>query len=256
MTVRCAVLQTAPRFGDVEGNLAAIEDTVAGLDGVDLVVAPELATTGYDIDGLAERGHELAEPLDGDSVDRMRRLAVRHGLTLVVGVLEHDDVGSLFDTVVTCTPDGGMVPYRKTHVYPAEEGLFTAGDELLTVPTPVGDVGPMICFDHAFPEVATTLALAGAQVIANPAAVPNGYEHLLELRSRARAQDNQVFVVAANLAGDQFCGRSVVADPRGQVLASAGPEPTRLVVELDLDQITSERRAEPALRLRRADLYS
>jgi predicted amidohydrolase len=106
----------------------------------------------------------------------------------------------------------------------------------------------MICFEHAFPDVATALALRGAQVLVIPSAVPFGYEHRLTLRTRARAQDNQVFAVGCNLAGDGFCGRSLVADPRGEVLAEAGTEETVLRAAI-------EREREPALRLRRPDLY-
>ena len=83
--------------------------------------------------------------------------------------------------------------------------------------------------------------------------MPFGYEHLLTLRTRARAQDNQMFAVGCNLAGDGFCGRSLVADPRGEVLAEAGTEETVLRAVLDLAAIERER--EPALRLRRPDLY-
>ncbi len=120
----------------------------------------------------------------------------------------------------------------------------------MVAPTPAGRLGMMICFEHAFPDVATALALRGAQVLVIPSAVPFGYEHL---RTRARAQDNQGFAVGCNLAGDGFCGRSLVADPRGEVVAEAGTEETVLRAVLDLAAIERER--EPALRLRRPDLY-
>ena len=108
---------------------------------------------------------------------------------------------------------------------------------------------------HAFPDVATTLALRGAQILVIPSAAPFGYEHLLTLRTRARAQDNQVFAVGCNLTSDGFCGRSLVADPRGDVLAEAGVEETVFRAALDLAAIDREREREPALRFRRPDLY-
>ena len=79
-----------------------------------------------------------------------------------------------------------------------------AGTELVVAPTPAGRLGMMICFEHAFPDVATALALRGAQILVIPSAVPFGYEHLLTLRTRARAQDNQVFAVGSNLAGTRI----------------------------------------------------
>lgn len=252
--MRCAVLQTTPTFGAVNDNLDDLARLMVDLTDVDLVVAPELANTGYDIARLEVAGADLAEPLDGPSVTRLVELAAEHATTLVCGVLEAGDEG-LYDTVVICRPDGSVAPYRKTHLYPNEQPVFTAGRRLQPIDTKWGWVGPLICFEHAFPEVATTLALRGAQVLAIPSAVPDGYEHLLALRSRARAQDNQVFVVAANIASDGFCGRSLIVDPRGDVLANAGPDETVLVATIDLAEIEAERRREPSLQLRRPDLY-
>ena len=123
------------------------------------------------------------------------------------------------------------------------------------MPTPAGRLGPMLCFEHAFPEIATALALRGAEVLVIPSAVPIGFEHLLMLRTRARAQDNQVYAVACNMTGHGFCGGSLVADPRGDVLVSAGLGETVLLADLDLDAVRRERVQEPALRLRRPELY-
>ncbi|MGH7556894.1 MAG: carbon-nitrogen hydrolase family protein, partial [Gemmatimonadota bacterium] len=152
-------------------------------------------------------------------------------------------------------PDGAVARYRKSHLYPPERSHFAEGDELVVVPSAAGRIGMMICFEHAFPEIATTLALQGAEILAIPSAVPYGYEHLLDLRTRARAQDNQIFAVAANLAGEAFCGRSLIVDPRGEILAQADSSQTALRATLDLSAIERERKREPALRLRRPQLY-
>jgi predicted amidohydrolase len=249
------VLQMAASPGDLAANVDRLAELVrehaaAGA----LVVAPELVTSGYDLEVLARRGPELAEPLDGPIAARMSELATQTGATLVLGLLERDgDV--LYDTVVAVAPDGQVTPYRKSHLYPTESALFAAGTELVVAPTPAGRLGMMIYFEHAFPDVATTLALRDAEILVIPSAVPFGYEHLLTLRTRARAQDNQVFAVGCNLAGNGFCGRSLVADPRGDVLAEAGTEETVLRAVLDLAAIEREREREPALRLRQPDLY-
>jgi predicted amidohydrolase len=256
MNVVAVALQLAAAFGDVEGNRRQLVEAVGRLDGdVDLVVTPELYATGYDLAGLQRLGDRLAEPLDGPTVTVAAQLAAARDCTLVVGLLERGDDGALYDTAVVVRPDGSTVPYRKTHLYPSEDARFAAGDALFTVPTPAGRLGPLICFEHAFPEAATALALDGAQVLTIPSAVPDGYAHLLSVRTRARAQDNQVFVVACNVAGDGFCGRSLIVDPRGQVLAEAGAEPAILRATLDLGLIERERQREPALRLRRPELY-
>jgi predicted amidohydrolase len=250
-----AAIQLASEPGDVDGNLDRLVAEVRRIaPSSDLIVAPELALTGYDLDLVAARGRELAEPLDGPSIEILAALAADVDATLVVGVLELLD-DALFDTAVVLTPHGRTVGYRKSHLYPPETAVFAAGDELVTVPTPAGLLGPLICFEHAFPEVATTLALAGAQVLAIPSAVPVGYEHLLHVRNRARAQDNQLFVVACNATGHGFCGESMIVAPDGAVLAHAGPEPTTLLARVDLEAIAAERRQEPALAMRREPLY-
>ena len=249
------MLQMAAHPGELSVNVDRLAELVCRhADGAELVVAPELVTSGYDLDMLARRGRELAEPLDGPTAARLSELAAEVGATLVFGMLERDG-DALYDTAVVAAPDGHLVPYRKSHLYPTESKLFAAGTELVVAPTPAGRLGMMICFEHAFPDVATALALRGAQILVIPSAVPFGYEHLLTLRTRARAQDNQVFAVACNLTGDGFCGRSLVADPRGDVLAEAGVEETVLRAALDLAAIDREREREPALRFRRPDLY-
>jgi predicted amidohydrolase len=254
-TIEVVVLQMAAPPGDLAANVDRLAELVRKHAGEgELVVAPELVTSGYDLKVLARRGPELAEPLDGPIAARMSELATETGATLVLGLLERaGDV--LYDTVVAVAPDGRVTPYRKSHLHPTESELFAAGTELVVAPTPAGRLGMMICFEHAFPDVATTLALRGAQILVIPSAVPVGYEHLLTLRTRARAQDNQVFAVGCNLAGNSFCGRSLIADPRGDVLAEAGPEETVLRATLDLAAIDREREREPALRLRQPDLY-
>lgn len=254
-----AVLQLASVPGDVRGNMHRYLGALrAHGREADLIVTPELCVTGYDLAMVAERGGELAEPLDGPAVTVTAELAVELDTTIVLGLLERDDTaesGALYDTAVVVTPAGAVRAFRKSHLYPAEVGHFVAGDRLITVDTPAGRLGPLICFEHAFPEIATTLALAGAQVLVIPSAVPVGYEHLLALRTRARAQDNQVFTVAANLAGGQFCGRSLVAGPKGELLAGAGSGEQVLRCKVDLAAIERERAEEPALALRQPRLY-
>lgn len=255
MSIDVVALQLEARLGDVEGNLARLARAVRELDpDADLIVTPELANTGYDLAEIDAHGSELGETLDGPTVSLVRRLAEESGATIVVGMLERRGE-ALYDTAVVVEPGGGMTPYRKSHLYPPERTRFAAGEALFTIPTAAGRIGPMICFEHAFPEIATALALGGAQIIVIPSAVPFGYEHLLRLRSRARAQDNQVFVVAANLTGGEFCGGSLIAGPRGEILAEAGTEEAAIRAAIDLAEIAREREREPALSLRRPELY-
>jgi predicted amidohydrolase len=260
MTLRVAVAQTAPGFGDVDANLVDAERTIGAFsDKADVIVFPELFTTGYRRDGMDHPG--LAESLaDGPSISRLRRAAGDAHLTVVGTLLEAAD-GLVYDTAVVIDPAGRLAgSYRKSHLYPAERAHFAAGDALEVIDAGVARIGLAICFEHAFPEIFTELALGGADLIAIPSAVPVGYEYLLELRTRARAQDNQVFVAASNLVGfdgvTDWCGRSMIVGPRGEVLAAAGgDEPATIEAVLDPAQVAAEREQEPALTNRRPELY-
>jgi predicted amidohydrolase len=255
MTVTVAALQLAATIGDVDANLRRLADLLEQVeDDVDLVVAPELANTGYDLDRAAEL-LPLAESLDGPTATIANELAAQRDATIVVGLLERGDDGLVYDTVLLAQPDGTLDRYRKSHLYPPEQAWFTAGDETVTVASSAGNLGVLICFEHAFPELATALALQGADILVIPSAVPAGYEHLLHLRTRARAQDNQIYAVAANMTGEPFAGRSLIADPRGDVIAEADTNEHALVATIDLDAITAERAREPSLRMRRPELY-
>jgi predicted amidohydrolase len=204
----------------------------------------------------------LAEPIpDGPSVRRLADAARGAGVAVAGTILERDG-DAIHDTGILLDADGTLVArYRKTHLYPAEAAFFAPGDELIVAPLAGGlRIGMAICFEHAFPEIFTTLALAGASLIVISSAVPVGFEYLLELRTRARAQDNQVFVASANLVGfdgvHRWCGGSLIVDPRGDVLAAANAtDAMGIAAELDLERIATERRQEEALAYRRPELY-
>ncbi len=259
--ITLAVAQTNPSRGDVATNLVRIESTIRTLhEATDLVVFPELFTTGYDLEGLDLAA--VAEEIPGGPTSRRLALAAAQSRIAVVGSIVERTGDALFDTAVVFDRHGALAGrYRKSHLYPAEREHFAPGSELGLVDLDGFRLGLAICFEHAFPEIFAELALAGAQVIAIPSAVPAGFEYLIGLRSRARAQDNQVFVAAANLAGDdgrtRWCGRSMIVDPRGAVLAEAGEHVDAVIrAEVDLGMIERERQQEPIWANRRPELYS
>jgi predicted amidohydrolase len=255
-----AVQQTAPQVGAVDRNLADAERRIRGLAGrAELVVFPELFTTGYRRAGMDHAA--LAERVPGPTMDRLGA-AAREAQIAVAGTLLERDGDGIYDTAVLIGVDGRLLArYRKTHLYPAEAAYFRAGDELVVAPLDSRlRVGLAICFEHAFPEIFTSLALAGASLIVIPSAVPVGFEYLLELRTRARAQDNQVYVAAANLVGfdgdTRWCGRSAIVDPRGDLIVQASAtDEMEIVADLDLETIDAERQQEQALSYRRPELY-
>jgi predicted amidohydrolase len=229
----------------------------------DIICLPELFTTGYNLGLIGDDFCELAEPIPGPTTELMGQKARAHGLAVLGTIVERDGAqeGVLYDTTFALDAEGQLVgKYRKTHLYPAEHRFFQPGDRL-----PVFDLGGFtagvaICFEHAFPQIFTVLALQGAQVVFIPSAVPVGYEYLLTLRTRARAQDNQFFAVAVNRVGREgdvtYCGLSQVVNPRGEVIvqASRGDEEV-VLAELDLSLIPREREQEPVLTNLRPELY-
>jgi predicted amidohydrolase len=262
--VTVGLVQTAAVLKDKQRNIQEAIELLEQLAGQAMVAClPELFTTGYHLDLIGEDFYRLAETIPGETTEVLGEVARRHQMAIIGGVVERDPEqrDRLFDSLFVLDAAGQLVGrYRKTHLYPAEHRYFQPGEGLGIFNLGGVGVGTTICFEHAFPAIFTTLALQGAQVIFIPSAVPCGYEYLLNLRTRARAQDNQLFVVAVNRVGTDgdvtFCGGSQVVNPRGEVIAMAPADRSvALAVELDLQLIEKERRQEPVLANLRPTLY-
>jgi predicted amidohydrolase len=247
-TVTVAALQLVAVRGDVQANLDAIEElgAAAAAAGARVIVAPEMAVTGYcwpDEDEV----RALAQPLDGPAVERLTRLAGSTGARFVVGLPEVDrDLGTLHNSCVLVGPDGLEGAYRKIHPFLADPFWAVDGNALPPVwTTPAGRVAPMICADADYPEVARYAALAGADWIAMPTAWVD--EPGPSATWRLRAWENACPVVAADMAGAelgvQFSGGSAVLDHRGEVLASRDAGAGFVVATLDLDAGARDRAA-------------
>jgi predicted amidohydrolase len=262
--IAVGLVQMRCEAGDKAANLDRAEHLLAELAGrVGLACLPEMFEVGYDLKGLGAALFELAEPVPGPITEHLARRARQLRLAIVAGVAERDpDIeGLLYDTTVLLDQNGELVGrYRKSHLHPSEHGFFRPGNELPVFTLAGLRIGIAICFEHAFPQIFTTLARRGAELVLNPSAVPVGFSHLQDLRTRARAQDNQIFVAAVNHVGKEggvtYCGRSQVADPRGAVVAMApDATPAAVVAELRLELIGQQRRQEPVFRTLRPELY-
>lgn len=262
--VAVGLIQMACALKDKRRNLDKALGFLEELRGkADIACLPELFSTGYHLDLIGDDFHDLAEPVPGPTTKRIGEAAAALSIAVLGTIVERDESArdALYDTTFIVDDRGRFVgKYRKSHLYPAEHRYFRTGDQLPTFA--VGDlrIGNAICFEHAFPEIFTVLARQGAEVIFIPSAVPKGYEYLLDLRTRARAQDNQVFTVAVNRVGREgdveYCGRSQVVNPRGEVLVAApSDEELVLAAALDLSLILKEREQEPVLPNLRPELY-
>ena len=258
--VRVAVGQFAPVTGALDENLSAVRELIASAAdaGARLLVLPEYSLSGYDQAWVKDGAPGGGSDIGGEAFAGLARACAHYGISVVMGELERSG-GQLYSTSVVLSAGKIAGVHRKTVVteQEAEHGL-QQGDEAASpvslpgLPLPVGQ---MVCFEHGFPEIALDLALAGAGMLTISSLIGVGDEYLRDLRTRARAQDNGAYVLAANAAGGEWCGASVIVNPRGEVVARADRD-TRGIVCADIDPalVARERAAEPVLRLRRPGL--
>ncbi|MFJ5530241.1 carbon-nitrogen family hydrolase [Streptomyces sp. NPDC093261] len=222
--------------------------------GVDLVVLPELWTTGAF--AYEDFGTE-AEPLDGPTHEAMAKAASDAGVWLHAGSIpERDPEGPLYNTSLIFSPSGELAAaYRKIHRFGFDQGeavLMGAGSELVTVRLPETTVGVATCYDLRFPELFRSLVAAGAETLVIPAGWPERRRSHWTLLAQARAVENQAYVLACGTAGTHAgvpqAGHSIVVDPWGEVLAQAGVEEEILTVEFDPGKVASTREQFPALK--------
>jgi predicted amidohydrolase len=241
----------------------------AAAEGAQLVVLPEkwpVLGTGSDL-------RDGAEPLDGSAVTWARGVARELGIDLVAGSVSERVAGEekLRNTSLHVGPDGDVrATYRKVHMFDVEvDGTAyreseheEPGDEPVLSATADGvELGLTVCYDLRFPELYRILAVRGARIITIPSAftLATTRDHW-EVLLRARAIENQAFVVAPNQIGEHAAGlrsggRSMIVDPWGLVLALAPDEETVITAELDFDRQADIRRRLPSLASRRPAAY-
>ncbi|MEW2293338.1 carbon-nitrogen family hydrolase [Streptomyces sp. NPDC006743] len=220
----------------------------------DLVVLPELWTTGA---FAFERFAGDAEPLEGPTYEVMAEAASEAGVWLHAGSIpERDADGTLYNTSLVFSPSGGLAAaYRKIHRFGFDRGeavLMGAGRDLVTVRLPDTVLGVATCYDLRFPELFRGLVDAGAETLVIPAGWPERRRAHWTLLARARAVENQAFVLACGTAGTHAgvpqAGHSIVVDPWGEVLAEAGPGEEVLSVAIDPGRVAATREQFPALK--------
>jgi N-carbamoylputrescine amidase len=153
--VRIAVAQYEPHVGALEENRSqAVRWAEAAADqGANLIVLPELASSGYVFQDEAEAQRSAEDPDDGPTVRALREVCAAHGCYIVAGISERDGE-CRHNSAVLVGPEGRLATYRKLHLYYDEQSWFEPGDELPIVDLPFGRVGIIICFDLWFPEPA------------------------------------------------------------------------------------------------------
>ena len=228
--VRVAAVQMQPALLDVHGNLARVLDLTreAAAHEARLVVFPEVSLSGYVV--TPEEADGLAQAIPCPATQAVQQACVKADVHVVLGLLERDADGTLFNTSVLLGPQGLLARYRKTHLpLLGVDRYLAAGDALIPpVVTPAGRLGLLICYDLRFPEPCRVLALLGAQVIGLSTAWPAAGTLYPEFIARSRAAENRVYLVAANRCGEEsgtrYLGRSVIVAPDGEILAEGSTD--------------------------------
>ncbi|MBI2355559.1 MAG: carbon-nitrogen family hydrolase [Deltaproteobacteria bacterium] len=258
MTITAAAIQFTVRLGDVDANLAYVRDALrrAADHGAQLVVLPEMWSTGFAYRNL----NELALRTAG-IVEELLEISGKLGLVICGSMPEPNGSDKVFNTVFLA--DNGRLAgtYRKIHLFSllGEDRAFSGGDKRLLAETTLGPIGVIICYDLRFPELSRRLALEGARVICVPVQWPKPREEHWRTLLRARAMENQLFVVSANACGMvgklEFPGMSIIVNAKGEVLAEAGGEEGEIMAQLDMGTMDDWRAQIPCFGDRRPELY-
>ncbi|MDR6687733.1 putative amidohydrolase [Arthrobacter sp. 1088] len=199
--------ELAPRIGELEANLHMIEEAIrdAAKAGVQMLVLPELATSGYYL--RVDEAKRCALPADDPVFGKWASL-LDPGMVLVLGFCERDG-DTLFNSAAVITQAGVIAVYRKTHLWDEEQSIFEPGSAPAPiVQTPLGNLGVLICYDLEFPEMPRGLALRGAEIIAvstnwPTVSRPEG-EHPPEvIQAMAAARSSRVAIVCCDRAGTE-----------------------------------------------------
>jgi N-carbamoylputrescine amidase len=283
--VRVAAVAVDVKPGDLAGNLRKIADWTAQAadQGADLVLFQELSLTGFIPNhptgnhdqwlrqALAE-ARSAAQPLDGQGVEGLSKIAAQHNLLIAAGMLE--DAGNLmFNTHVLVGPEGLIGHWRKMHIPMFEMPFYNGGEAPVVVETSLGRIGVNICFDALLPESTRLLATQNAEIVLFPfAADPppptvEGWASWAGVPLRSRCAENGVFGVACNYVGHVECagveqnfpGGGMVVGPRGEILSEwtgQTGKPNMLFADLTAADLNAAR-AEPEYlyRFRRPELY-
>lgn len=247
--MRVSVLQFAPVRGDVSANIKAVSGLVRD-DQAELLVIPELASTGY----FFTEPKELLDLVDVPEHDRfvqwMRGHAADRKSVVVGGFAERTADDRLYNSAAIALPDGRMEIYRKAHLFYKEGMVFQPGDSGFFVVEWEGmRIGTMICYDWRFPEAIRSLALAGADVVAHPSNLVVSASIWGPVMS-TRAFENRVICATANRFGVEvvegeaisFTGESRIVQANGDILAIAEPA-EECVLRAEVDHQATRRKS-------------
>lgn len=255
-----SVLQFDVKFGDLKSNLDRALKLMkqASGRGTQVMLLPEMWTLGFDYDSMAKLAPSYVE----DALSLLRDMAVKYGSYIVSGTLPESENGAFYNTAFLISPKGELAgKYRKVHLFEGmkEKEFFTPGGEAGVLETSFGKIGIAVCFDIRFPELFRQMALDGAEAIFVPAHFPHPRQQHWEVLLRARAIENQLYVIGCNRVGKEgqkeFFGNSMIVGPYGEIVDEAGEGEEVLTETIDLENVQQMRKMLPTISERRPEAY-
>lgn len=256
-SVKVAAVQFNIALGNIEHNLSKVAAAIkrVAAQGVQLAVLPEMWSAGYDYKRLVKHAAETPRV-----IETICKLSAQHNM-VVVGSLPEEADGKIYNTAYVVDCGEVLDSYRKLHMFSTmgEDRFLSPGDQTLVVPTSVGRLGIAICYDLRFPELFRKMALEGAEIICLPAEWPKPRQEHWRTLLRARAMENQLFVVATNCCGLQgkldFFGMSLLLSAKGEVLAEGGEVDAELTATFDYQEMVDYRAQIRCYDDRRPEIY-
>lgn len=264
-TLMLALIQLESVLGDPEKTGIKAERMIreAAGKGAELIVLPELYSTGYNLNIIGHRIRELQEGLDGPTVTQIRNLAKELKVHILAPIALYEDqpMDKPYNSSVLVDDQGEILgTYAKCHLYGREREFFTQGEELKVFDTALGKIGIMICYDAGFPETARILRRLGADLILCPSAWNYNDLYVWDANMPQRALENVCYLAAVNRYGHEgdlyMGGHSLVVGPDSRTIARLGEEEGILYAALDgrvMDKMNET--GGPYLHYRRPELY-
>jgi predicted amidohydrolase len=254
--IKVAIVQMNVFPGRPEKNIARASSFLeeACKNGAQVAILPELWLSGY----VLNRVQDFASPLGEGYFQEVAALARKYSIYLIGSTLEEKD-GRFYNTATIFSPEGELLgAYRKIHLYaPMDETKFLSpGDETPIFSLPWGKTALAICYDLRFPELFRLYTLKGAEIIFIPAHWPEKRIAHWRLLLRARAVENQLFVVGCNRTKNEFGGWSGAYSPLGEAIAEGGKDEEVLLASLNMEEVSWLREKFPALKDRRPEIYA
>lgn len=269
MKLTVSMVQMAVVSGRVGENLRKAEQFIAEAKrrSSDLVCFPEMWTTGFNWDS---NDHIAVE--QSKTIELIAGMAKRYSVWVNGSMLALNEAGKPANTSILFDPYGRTAGiYRKTHLFTMlhEDAHMAPGNALCIADTPWCPTGLTICYDIRFPELFRTYAVKGVKMILSPMAFPHPRLEHWKVLVRARAIENQLFMIGANRVGSEdlgnappahgtvtYCGTSSIIDPWGEtVIEGSGSEEELLTATIDIDKVDEVRNKMSVLKDRRPDLY-